>query len=101
MMRLCLYLGVAHPDALLDVLTSRQLADWIAFSAIEPWGTPADDFRASMMTWGGVLGKTGRKAFAPHSFLPQWGPPDPVDPASYKMKAKAHYARIAESKRLN
>jgi len=36
--RLCLEVGCFHPDHLKRKLTSRQIADWLAYSEIEPWG---------------------------------------------------------------
>lgn len=36
--RLCLHLGIPHPDYLFPQLTSRQLAEWMAAYNIEPFG---------------------------------------------------------------
>ena len=44
-----LALGFAHPDELLQRLTSRQLAEWKAFAAIEDLGESRADMRAGMI----------------------------------------------------
>jgi hypothetical protein len=36
--RLCLAVGCYHPDHLKRKLTSHQIADWLAYSEIEPFG---------------------------------------------------------------
>lgn len=41
--RLCLALGVAHPDLLAAVLTPQQEAGWLAYMTVEPIGTPLVD----------------------------------------------------------
>ena len=49
MFRLCLVIGVPHPDYLIDMLTSRQLGDWLAFMSIETIGDERADLRTAIM----------------------------------------------------
>jgi hypothetical protein len=48
--RLALQLGYPHPDFLLQQLDSRQLSDWLAFYAIEPFGDERADLRMAINT---------------------------------------------------
>jgi hypothetical protein len=43
--RLCLALGVLHPDHLLPSLSGLQFVEWMKYAAIEPFGPKADDIR--------------------------------------------------------
>lgn len=57
-MELCL-LGVGgpdsiHPDYLNERLTFEQLADWLAFYRIRPFGTKRDDLRQALATFWSV-----------------------------------------------
>jgi hypothetical protein len=57
-MELCL-LGVGgadsiHPDYLNERLTYAQLADWLAFYRIRPFGTKRDDIRQALDTFWNV-----------------------------------------------
>lgn len=45
MYRLALALGFPHPDHLLAQLTSSQLAGWMAYSSIEPFGEYRSELR--------------------------------------------------------
>lgn len=40
--RLCAALGVLHPDHLQAQLTNPQIADWIAYQKLEPFGPHMD-----------------------------------------------------------
>jgi len=46
MFRLCLALGVVHPDRLGDMMTSAEFSEWIAYYNLEPFGPQMDDLRA-------------------------------------------------------
>jgi hypothetical protein len=46
--RLCLALGVPHPDYLGELLSVRQLGEWRAFFEREPWGFEVEDTRHAM-----------------------------------------------------
>jgi hypothetical protein len=47
--RLCLALGVLHPDLLLLRLSATQLAEWRAFLSLEPAGEIRADLRAAQL----------------------------------------------------
>jgi hypothetical protein len=47
--RLCLALGVSHPDTLLRELTAKQLAEWMAFYGIDPFGDQRADLRIGIL----------------------------------------------------
>lgn len=47
--RLCLALGQLHPEHLLQSLTSRQFAEWMAFYSIDPFGDQRADLRAGIV----------------------------------------------------
>lgn len=47
--RLCLALGLLHPDYLLNSLTSRQLAEWMAYYAVDPFGDQRGDLQAGII----------------------------------------------------
>ena len=38
-----------HPRHLGEVLSSSELSEWLAYSALEPFGSPADDVRQGGM----------------------------------------------------
>lgn len=85
--RLCLALGYPHPDVLLETLTARQWADWIAFSRIESWGDTRADLRSAIVG-AGVLnawrGK-GDKPIEVWQLMPYEEKPEPT-PAQLKTK---------------
>ena len=71
--RLCLELGISHPDYLLSQLTSRQLAEWIAFYNLHPFGQDISDRVVAEMAaalWNKQRGK-GVDALKPDDFLPR------------------------------
>lgn len=43
--RLCLALGVIHPDHLQRLLTARQILDWEVYSELEPFGYVQEQVR--------------------------------------------------------
>jgi hypothetical protein len=46
-MRLCLALGESHVDRLLATHTSAEVAEWLAFGEVEPYGGRQADLRAA------------------------------------------------------
>lgn len=46
---MCLALGVAHPDYLLDEISASQYDDWLAFFESEPWGQDREDARQAVL----------------------------------------------------
>jgi hypothetical protein len=47
--RLCLELGILHPDHLMRSLTSRQLSEWMVFYGLDPFGEQRADLRAGIV----------------------------------------------------
>jgi hypothetical protein len=92
MMRICQSVGILHPDHLFELVSHRQLQDWIDFHSLEPWGTPVNDEDNARLVWGTVTAK-GSKV-SPADFMPQRGGIEVarVDPELYKAKARAMYA---------
>ena len=73
-------LGYAHPDCLLEELTSNQISEWEAYDSLDPIGTFRADFRmaklAATMT-NLVLSIYSKKGDniefkTPVDFLPKW-----------------------------
>jgi hypothetical protein len=64
--RLLLTPGGAHfrlnVDALLASLSSRQLNEWMAFAALEPFGPHREDQRAGVIAAAIINSRFGRKA---------------------------------------
>ena len=60
---------------LLDRIDSRELAEWMAFFEMEPWGTEVDDWRsgliASTIANANRDPKKQKKPFQPKDFMPQ------------------------------
>jgi len=71
-------LGYAHPDHLLDDLTSSQISEWIAYDRIDPVGKWRDDFRfaylSSLITnlVIQINGKKGAKLTSTDDFMFIW-----------------------------
>lgn len=65
-------LGKAHPDHLLAELTWPQMAEWLAFGALEPIGDYRADVRAGVIaaTLANVHRGRNQKAFVPSDFMP-------------------------------
>jgi hypothetical protein len=69
-----LALGIAHPDILLEMLSSHQIAEWMAYNKIEPFGE-----RSAWLQTGIIAsvianahrGKKG-KVFKPEDFMPSF-----------------------------
>lgn len=64
-MRLCLSLGIEHPDYL--PLDARQFLDWLEFSQIEPFG---DDWRQTALLAHISAAKGGVKDGAIEDYMP-------------------------------
>lgn len=90
MFRLCLQLGVMHPDYLEAVLTQRQLDDWFDYAAIEPFGSPVDDQRTGLLVHA-IWQSQSNKRVDLQRCIPQWGEPEPLTPEQYKAKAMRAY----------
>lgn len=47
--RLCVELGLPHPDYLMDLLTSEQISEWLAYDRLEPIGQWRADYRLGVL----------------------------------------------------
>lgn len=66
-------MGYPHPDYLLELLDSRQISEWMAYYAIEPFGQYPEYLRAGIIaaTIANVhQGKKGRR-FTAEDFMPK------------------------------
>ncbi len=87
--RLCLTLGVPHPDYLIDMLTSKQLADWMAYASIETFGDQRADLRSAIMAKAMVdrwLGKHERPKNVT-DYLPHYEKPVQTPEQMHSMMA--------------
>lgn len=73
MFRLCVVLGIEHPDYLGRVLNSQQIAEWEAYSEIEPFGTLHGEFLVGLLasTVANFSPASKRRNFTPQDFMPQ------------------------------
>lgn len=82
-------LGRPDVDGLLDELSSSQLAEWIAFYQLEPWGEERADLRAGIVasTIANVNRSPKRKKpYAPEDFMPRFeDEEDPEETAARLM----------------
>lgn len=83
-------------DGLLNELSSQQLAEWLAFFQLEPWGEERADLRAGIVasTIANVNRPAKRKkAFEPKEFMPQFGvEPDDAELAALRLMAQMRAA---------
>ena len=68
-------MGVAHPDYLLDQLDSRQIAEWIEFARLEPFGERMADIRAGQVcatvaNYAGKMRSNDAPLAHPADFMP-------------------------------
>lgn len=77
--RLCLALGFPHPDFLLRILTSRQVAEWEWFYGQEPWGFEIESTRAALIasTIGNFAGKQASRELSISDFMLRTREPRP------------------------
>ena len=88
--RLCLEIGYPTPRHLLRELNSRDIADWIAYYSIEPFGPMHRE------QIGGVIASTvancnrakGQQAFAYTEFMPNYVAPE-MTPEEMKANLQA------------
>jgi len=63
---------------MLSEITSRQFAEWMAYSRLEPWGEDRDDLRMGIMA--SVIANSnrgkGKKPYKPQDFMPNFEPED-------------------------
>lgn len=85
--RLCVALGVLHPDDLLARLTWPQIADWFAYMRQEPFGPNVDAQRfAARMADGRNYSMASKKHdWKVEDFMPK--PPAPPMPIGQKIRS--------------
>jgi len=78
---------------MLSEITSRQFAEWLAYSRIEPWGEERDDLRMGIVasTIANVNRSKNQKLFTPDQFMPQFEP-ETEEQAAERLIAKARKA---------
>ncbi len=75
--RLCLAAHASHPNVLRAKLNSREIAEWEAFSRIEPFGPLQDELRLAIVACAAANSNPYRKVpavvtdFMP-SYVPEW-----------------------------
>ena len=75
---------------LLDRIDSKELAEWIAYNNIEPFGPERADLRAAMVcTTAANCARTSKKqkAFKISDFMPKFGSPEPRPQSMVQLKA--------------
>lgn len=72
---LCLELGIKHPDDLIPILSSKQLADWERFYQVRPFGRDMGFFQAAMIVCAlaNIHKKKNAKAYKVEDFIPKFG----------------------------
>ena len=92
--RLCLALGYPHPDILLASLSSAQIAGWMAFYTVEPWGIETEDLRSGIVasTMANCHRDPKRNAYTIKDFMPRWDNAAPGDPD----KLRRQFAALAQ-----
>jgi hypothetical protein len=88
-------LGVPHPDHLLRVLTSKQVAEWQAFLSLEPRGDVRQDIRMARLCQA-VMAAGGQGDARMDPWLLEWGePPPPPTPEEVQDKLKSVFKSLA------
>ena len=63
---------------MLGEISSRQFAEWMAYSRLEPWGEDRDDLRMGIVA--SVIANSnrgkGKKPYKPQDFMPDFEPED-------------------------
>ena len=85
--RLCAALGVLHPDHLQAQLTNPQIADWIAYQKLEPFGPHMDAwYHARLLADLRNYSQMSRKRdWKVADFMPK--PPPAEQPLGQKIRA--------------
>jgi hypothetical protein len=74
---------------LTDRLTARQLADWMAYRAVEPWGDEAANHRMARIVWA-ILQKGNKRRVNERDYLLAFAPPQQNRPTALdRMKTRA------------
>lgn len=73
--RLALALGQPNPDAMLEEIPARVLAEWQTYASLEPFGEERADWRAGMIasTMANIHArKKGKPAYKIEDFMPKF-----------------------------
>ena len=75
---------------MLSEISSRDFAEWMAYSRLEPWGPDRDDLRMGIVasTIANSNRGKGQKAFKPTDFIPDFEP-ETEEQAQARLMAKA------------
>lgn len=75
---------------MLAEMSSAQFAEWMAYSALEPWGEERDDLRMAITASTIANGNRGKnqKPFKPQDFMPNFEP-ETEEQARDRLIAKA------------
>ncbi len=78
---------------MLSEITSKQFAEWMAYSRLEPWGEDRDDLRMGIMasTMANVNRGKNQKPYKPQDFMPSFEP-ETEEQAAERLIAKARAA---------
>ncbi|MCE9553420.1 MAG: hypothetical protein K8T91_08605 [Planctomycetes bacterium] len=98
--RLCLALGVIHPDFLERMLSRRQLAEWRRYAELEPWGEERADVRAAQMAMACVQPWTTKRLDLA-KFVLTFGEQERPEATADDLKRKAMQATAAMKGTIN
>lgn len=75
---------------MLSEITSRQFAEWLAYSRLEPWGEDRDDLRMGIIASTIANSNRGKnqKPFTPQQFMPRFEQ-ETEEEAAARLLAKA------------
>ncbi len=78
---------------MLSEITSKQFAEWMAYSRLEPWGEKRDDLRMGIVasTVANVNRGRNQKPYRPQDFMPSFEP-ETEEQAAERLIAKARAA---------
>jgi hypothetical protein len=99
--RLALALGYAHPDFLLCQLSSAQIAEWMAYYRLEPFGEGVRWLRAGTIASviANVFRGKGSRVLKPSDFMPEEPkpptPPQTTDEQKNALSGLIEWARRA------
>lgn len=77
--RLCLALGVPHPDFLEQFLSVRQLTEWQRFYSLEPWGAEIEDTQNALRCVVAMRAAGSKTAKLEHFRLVKETEPEPEE----------------------
>ena len=75
--KLCLAFGIPHPRYLMQHLTSRDVAEWMAYNQLEPFGEWAAFWRSGLIA--SILANIYRSRNAKEATPKDFMPPDPME----------------------